>query len=165
MPTVSLVSRFRPLLAASAALGMLAVFGPALAQAGACEGAPTGTRLRLEVTHVRASEGKMVITVYPDDAGRFLAPKGKLARVRVPARAPVTSGCFELPGPGRYAVAVYHDSNGNDHFDRTLVGLPAEGYGFSNDVPTPTGLPPFEKVRFPVKAGETTVRIAIRYPH
>ena len=130
----------------------------------ACVGAPAGARLRLEVTHVRAAQGKMVITVYPDDASRWLAHNGKLARVRVPARAPVTDGCFELPGPGRYAVAVYHDSNGNDRFDRTLVGLPAEGYGFSNDVPTPTGLPPFEKVRFTVKPGETTVRIALRYP-
>jgi uncharacterized protein (DUF2141 family) len=147
-------------------LGAALLLAPlaAHAQEGTCAGAPAGTRLRLEVTHIRAAEGKVVMTVYPDDAGRFLAPKGKLARLRLPAKAPVTPGCFELPGPGRYAVAVYHDSNGNDRFDRTLVGLPAEGYGFSNDVPTPTGLPPFEAVRFTVKAGETTVKIAMRYP-
>ena len=148
----------------AAALLLLLVAGAARAQAAACEGAPAGTRLLIEVTHVRAAAGKMVMTVYPDVPARFLAPRGKLARVRLPARAPVTGGCFELPGPGRYAVAVYHDSNGNDRFDRTLVGLPAEGYGFSNDAPTATGLPPFEAVRFAVKAGETTVRIALRYP-
>ncbi len=138
---------------------------PIAARAQECVGTAAGARLRLEVTHVRGAEGKMVMTVYPDDARRFLAPKGKLARVRLPAQAPVTKGCFELPGPGRYAVAVYHDSNGNDRFDRTLVGMPAEGFGFSNDAPTVTGLPAFEAARFTVKAGETTIKIALRYLH
>ena len=153
-----------PRFALAALLALAAAPAVASAQEAACAGTPAGTRLRLEVTHVRAATGKVVMTVYPDVPARFLAPKGKLARVRLPAVAPVTPGCFELPGPGHYAVAVYHDSNGNDRFDRSLVGLPAEGYGFSNDAPTPTGLPSFEAVRFAVKAGETTVRIAMRYP-
>ncbi len=158
-----------PLLRRAALVGVVlsaaATAAPAAhAQAAACSGTPVGTRLHVDVTHVRAATGKMVVTVYPDDAGRFLAPKGKLDRVRLPARAPVTEACFELPGPGRYAVAIYHDSNGNDRFDRTLVGMPAEGYGFSNDAPTATGLPAFQAVRFAVKAGETTIKVAVRYP-
>lgn len=148
------------------ALAAAVLLGASAAHAqGACEGTPAGVRLRLQVTGVHPATGQVVMTVYPDDPKRFLAPRGKLARVRLPAHAPQTDGCFELPAAGRYAVAVYHDSNGDGRFGRTLVGLPAEGYGFSNDAPTVTGLPAFEKVRFPVKAGETTVRITMRYPH
>ncbi len=153
-----------PLRSALILAAALAGASAAHAQPAACVGTPAGARLRLEVTHVRAAQGEMVLTVYPDDARRFLAPKGKLARVRLPARAPTTEGCFELPAPGRYAAAVYHDSNGDGRFDRTLLGMPAEGYGFSNDAPAVTGLPAFDRVRFTVGPGETTIRIALRYP-
>lgn len=34
--------------------------------------------------------------------------------------------------PGRYAVAVYVDRNGNGKLDRGMFGRPTEPYGFSN---------------------------------
>jgi uncharacterized protein (DUF2141 family) len=83
--------------------------------------------------------------------------------VRAVAQAPMTTACFWLPAPGYYAVAVYHDENANHDFDRTIIGLPAEGFGFSNNPPTPTALPPFKAVRFNARDGETTIRIKLRY--
>ncbi len=38
----------------------------------------------------------------------------------------------ELPF-GEYAIAVYHDKNGNGKLDTNLVGIPKERYGFSNN--------------------------------
>jgi uncharacterized protein (DUF2141 family) len=40
---------------------------------------------------------------------------------------------------GDYAVAVFHDENGNGLQDRNLVGMPTEPYGFSNDARRPLG--------------------------
>ncbi|MEO1080371.1 MAG: DUF2141 domain-containing protein [Pseudomonadota bacterium] len=34
---------------------------------------------------------------------------------------------------GRYAVKLFHDANNNGELDRNLVGIPTEGYGFSNN--------------------------------
>ena len=147
----------------SAAFAVLLSTGLARAEP-ACAGASAGTRLVVRVEGVRAATGQVVVTVYPDDAKRFLAPHGKLLRRRAPAAAPETQACFELPGPGAYAVAVYHDADANGRFDRTLVGLPAEGYGFSNDAPTKVGLPAFAAVRFPVHGPQTTARLTLRYP-
>ena len=138
---------------------------PAAAQAQDCLGkAGAGAfRLTVEVLGLRSTAGEVAVTVYPDDARRFLAPKGKLLRARVQAATPVTDACFWLPA-GAYAVAIYHDANGNRDFDRNMVGMPAEGFGFSNDAPARFGLPAFEKVRFkfPGRDGEITVRM--RYP-
>ncbi len=113
---------------------------------------------------MRQAKGLLAVTLYPDAPGRFLAPKGKLARVRPSASAPVTAACFWLPASGGYAVAIYHDVNADRDFNRTLVGLPAEGYGFSNDAPTKTGLPAFRQARFYAAAKETVIRIRMRYP-
>ncbi|MFC7554920.1 DUF2141 domain-containing protein [Pseudoroseomonas wenyumeiae] len=65
--------------------------------------------------------------------------------------------------PGIYAVAVYHDENNDHDFNRTLLGMPAEGYGFSNDAPTVIGLPSFESVRFQVGPEGARVPIRLRY--
>jgi uncharacterized protein (DUF2141 family) len=135
---------------------------PALAQTG-CAGKDTDTSLNVQVSGMTSSKGEIAITIYPSDAKKFLAPKGKLARVRVKTVAPVTSACFNLPGPGTYAVAVYHDANANEDFDRSAIGMPIEGFGFSNDAPTRFGLPAFDAVRFTVKAGDNLTKIKLRY--
>jgi uncharacterized protein (DUF2141 family) len=152
----------RTVLPALAAATALLTGSPALA-ADACVGTagPGAARLAVEVNGARPIRGEVAVTVYPNSRKRFLAPGGKLLRQRVRAAA-VSTACFWLP-PGQYAVAVYHDANNNDDFDRTLVGMPAEGFGFSNDAPTRVGLPPLEAVRFRLDAGDPPVRIQLRY--
>jgi uncharacterized protein (DUF2141 family) len=133
--------------------------------AGDCEGRPTGAKLIIHVAQLRSDRGEVAVTLYSSDPRRFMAPRGKLLRVRVKANTPVTQACFYLPRPDAYAVAVYHDINANRDFDRTVVGLPNEGYGFSNNAPTKLGVPSFEAARFGAGAGDTTLRIRMRYPH
>jgi len=60
-------------------------------------------------------------------------------------------------------VAIYHDENNNHRFDRTLIGMPAEGYGFSNDARIFLGPPSFKSTQFLVGPGETHIAIALRY--
>ena len=69
-----------------------------------------------------------------------------------------------MPSPGVYAVALYHDENANQKFDRTGIGLPAEGYGFSNNPGTLAGLPSFRSVRLGVARSGLTTRITMKYP-
>jgi uncharacterized protein (DUF2141 family) len=130
---------------------------------GDCEGRPSGTRLIVQVAQLNSSQGEVAITVYPADPRRFLAPGGKLMRVRVRTAAPLTQACFYLPKPDAYAVAVYHDANANHAFDRNAVGMPSEGFGFSNDAPTKFGVPAFDAARFTAKAGDNVLRVKMRY--
>lgn len=145
----------------SAAITALSATG-ALAQS--CEGRGDGTRLFVQVNGVRAATGEVAVTLYPDVARRFLAPRGRLLRVRAPAVSPSTTVCFNLPAPGVYAIAIYHDADGDRDFDRNALGRPTEGFGFSNDAPARFALPSFQSVRFTVRAGDNTIRIQTRYP-
>lgn len=103
----------------------------------------------------------MVFTLYPDDSKRFLVKHGKLLRVRTATKAPATTACFWVT-PGSYAVATYHDENGDHEFNRTLFAV-KEGFGFSNDAPTTLGLPSLSRVRFPVPAAGAAIHMRIRY--
>jgi len=149
---------------AGVAFAVIASAATPVMAADECAGKPSEHRLTVSVSNIRAAKGEVAITIYPDDAKRFLAPKGKLLRQRVPARASITSTCFYLPGPGFYAIAVYHDANADQDFNRSIVGMPTEGYGFSNDAPTKVGLPGFNTVRFRVPAGASRTSLRMRYP-
>lgn len=151
--------RLAPLVAASTLLAGTA----AQAQPATCQGTPGAGKARLTIvaTQLRNAKGEVAFTVYPDDRRRFLAKGGKLLRARIPTTAPATEACFWLP-PGHYAVATYHDENGDHDFNRTLFAI-KEGFGFSNDASTTLGLPSFKNVRFPVSAPTTTIRVKTRY--
>jgi uncharacterized protein (DUF2141 family) len=115
------------------------------------------------VTGARRVAGNVTITVYGSRPEAFLARTGKLARQRIPLRGPSAEACFALSTPGDYAIVVYHDENDDHDFNRTLLGLPAEGYGFSNDAPTLVGLPSFGDVRFAVAPDGARMTIRLRY--
>lgn len=153
--------RFIPFAAAVWLLGLSE--SPAPAQAP-CTGHPSHTRLYVDVEGVRSSQGLIAVTLYPDDPRRFLAHRGSLYVGRSPAQAGRTRTCIHVPGPGVYAIVVYHDADANRKLTRNAVGLPREGGGFSNNPSTFLGLPSFRSVRFAVRSSGQTIRVKLRYP-
>jgi uncharacterized protein (DUF2141 family) len=148
------------------ALAGLVIAAPGLATSAPmedCAGREGPNKLTVQVLGLHSTLGEVVVTLYPNDPHRFLLPHGKLLRQRVKADAP--SACFWLPSSGVYAVAVYHDANGDHDFNRNALGLPTEGFGFSNDPPTKYGVPSFAAVRFTAKPGLTGLKIPMHYLH
>ena len=123
---------------------------------------PGTVKVTLIVEGVRSDAGLIALTVYHDDSRRFLRKKGSHYVRRVEARAPETRICFIVPQPGVYALAVYHDANANQKLDRSGLGPPTEGFGFSNNASTLLGLPSFSAVRIRLADGAVT-RIRLRY--
>ena len=151
------------LTALSAAPAPIAASAPAPAPAG-CTGPASGTWLNVVVDGVRNGNGVVAITLYADDSSKFLVKRGSLYVGRVDATPGTTRGCIFVPKPGVYALALYHDENRDGRFDRTGLGLPAEGYGFSNNPATLAGLPQFRSVRLNVPKPGLTSRIGMKYP-
>lgn len=148
-----------------AGLALIAVAAPDRANAQeACTGPASPYRLYVNVENVRSGQGLIAVTLYADNPRKFLAKRGSLYVGRVPAKAPVTRACIYVPQPGIYGLAIYHDADGNRSFKRTGLGLPAEGYGFSNNAPALFGLPSFSRVRMSVPKTDTETRIKLRYP-
>jgi uncharacterized protein (DUF2141 family) len=143
---------------------VMAAADPSPAAPANCLGTPSKTWLKVIVEGAHSGNGEIAITVYPDDPGRFLIHHGSLFVVRTPAVAGTTNSCIFVPKPGVYVVAIYHDENGNGSFDRNSLGLPAEGYGFSNNPPTLLGLPSFRSVRLNVIHSGLTAHIQLTYP-
>jgi uncharacterized protein (DUF2141 family) len=140
---------------------------PTAAQANpppGCTGTPSATWINVVAEGLHNGNGLLAITLYADNASKFLVHHGSLYVGRVNASAGTTRACIFVPRPGVYALALYHDENANRKFDRSGLGLPAEGYGFSNNPPTLAGLPSFRSVRLNIPRTGLTTRIQMKYP-
>ena len=159
-----------PALIVTPAIGAAAAPAPAHATAAAaaapagCTGPASQTWLNVVIEGVRNGNGLVAVTLYTDNSSKFLAKRGSLYVGRVNAQPGTTRACIFVPQPGVYAVAIYHDENSSTRFDRTGIGLPAEGYGFSNNPTTLAGLPSFRSVRLNIPRSGLTSRIRLKYP-
>ena len=120
------------------------------------------TQLTVRVTHLSNDKGRVAVALFasPDDFPKQeRALLGRVVRIEQ-KRASVT---FRDLRPGVYAVAVLHDENENSKMDFNLLGMPLEGYGFSNDASALFGPPSFEDAAFRLKARPSFVSIKTRY--
>jgi uncharacterized protein (DUF2141 family) len=150
---------------AAAFVALTTLAGPTSvrAEAPACHGAPTPYRLNITVQGIRSSRGYVVANLYGNDRARWLADNGELSISHDPAAAGEVTMCLYLRAPGRYAVAVFHDANGNGDLDMGPLG-PKEAYGFSNNVRPMLAPPLLRSALFDVGLGVTHIAIRLRYP-
>ncbi len=120
-------------------------------------------RVLATVTGARRVAGNITFTLYGSRPASFLAHNGSIAINRITLAGTTADACFVVSTPGIYALAVYHDENNNHHFDRSSIGLPVEGYGFSNNAAIFLGPPSFSSARFTVKPGDNHVTMKLRY--
>ena len=127
-------------------------------------GAVYGDRApQIEVLVAGASAtGILTVELYGPSERDFLKKASRLKRVRVPAEDGTQKVCFDLPASGVYAVAAYHDVDGDRELDRQWNMLPAEPFALSNNRKLKLRMPKFDEAAF--KAGEetTTIRLELR---
>jgi len=94
---------------------------------------PSSLQVRIAVENVRNSDGLVTAVLYGDNPRNFLKKGRRVGRVRVAAKQGPMRLCLAAPAPGKYAVALFHDENANKRLDQGFLGIPTEGYGFSNN--------------------------------
>jgi uncharacterized protein (DUF2141 family) len=128
------------------AAGFLA-FAP-LARAG---------ELTVTITDIRNTNGTLSVAVVNNDAAWDNKDKPVAAqRLKLDGNEAVLR--FTLPA-GTYAVQVMHDENDNGKLDSDFMGIPTEGYGFSNN-PQVLRRAHFSEAKFDI--GDAPAAIVVR---
>lgn len=133
--------------------------------------------LRVTVEGIRSAHGTVLIGLYDSpesfekavDAsgkgGGFLSDPDRFGAVALRANAAMKSAVvFANLEPGRYAAVAFHDENGNGKLDQNFLGVPAEPYGFSNNVEGFFGPPSFDDAAMALGDGDSAIRIALVLP-
>lgn len=119
----------------------------------------SGAELTVNITDLRTREGALMVAVVDSVAGWDDSSKA-VARERVVPGADTLTLRFPGLADGAYAVQVMHDENGNGKLDANFVGIPIEGYGFSNN-PQVMRRPTYDEARFEL-AGDATITVRLR---
>jgi uncharacterized protein (DUF2141 family) len=116
-------------------------------------------KLSIELVDVAKATGTINIQLVDqaafDGKGEAIARK----QVKVSSTANV-SLAFEGIKPGKYAVMVMHDENDNGKLDSNILGIPKEGYGFSNN-PRVMRQPTFDESMIEIKDADLAITINV----
>ena len=103
--------------------------------------------LSIELLGVKSSMGHINVAVY-NQANGFLKFDEVFKVDRIAAQVATTSfKIMDLPN-GEYAVAIFHDENGNDKLDTNWLGIPKESVAFSNAKIKAFGPPSYKECAF-----------------
>jgi uncharacterized protein (DUF2141 family) len=118
--------------------------------------------LTVVVSNLRNAKGQVRIALWSGPKG-FTDADAAVSETGQPAAEGKVRFVFSGLSPGRYAVASFHDENGNGEFDRTWIGLPDEGLGFSNGAWIDLGPPDFEDAAVDLKGAPREITVPLRY--
>ena len=122
--------------------------------------AQTGT-INVEISGIEDPKGLMSIGLYSDEKG-FPDDGKEYKGTDVEVTGQTVVYTFKDVPSGIYAIAIFHDTNSNGKLDKNFLGIPKEGYAFSNNVFGTFGPPDFKDVSFEL-AGSKMIKIEMRY--
>jgi uncharacterized protein (DUF2141 family) len=139
-------------LAALACLAALATHRPVLAT-------PAAAQVEVVFAGLRSTRGQVVASLCSAQ-DRF--PDGCRQAQVVPATSGTVKLQFKGLAAGQYAIAAFHDENGDGRLSMSPQGWPAEGFAFSNNAMGGRGVPDFKTAAFALP-GTTSVALQLRY--
>lgn len=121
---------------------------------------PSNHTVNITINNIKEPSGKLRIAVYKgkenyqenamiDTSFVVENEKSKKIKLRLPQ--------------GEYAIGVFHDLNDNEELDKNFMGIPTEGFGFSNKSMGTFGPPSYEDTKFNVDKNATSVEVNLKH--
>jgi uncharacterized protein (DUF2141 family) len=118
---------------------------------------PSQRALTIEIACAASASGTVRVALWKGAATFLTPPPYRTATVQLAAgRAEATFG--DLDG-GEYAVSAFLDRKGNGKLDRSVIGKPAEPYGFSTGARGKFGPPKFRDASIQVSESNRTISV------
>lgn len=136
------------------------LIAPSFAALTLLASAVQAAELTVTITDIREAQGSLMVAVVDSDAAWNNQAKPVAAQKVTAVKGEMTLKFADLPA-GKYAVQVMHDENGNNQLDANFLGIPSEGYGFSNN-PNVMRRAHFDEAVFEIDADSKAITIRLR---
>ncbi|MRR56101.1 MAG: DUF2141 domain-containing protein [Deltaproteobacteria bacterium] len=120
--------------------------------------------IHVQILNIKNSAGKVACALFKSPAGfptEYLRYATNLMAIKI-MKAQARCDFEDIP-PGTYAIAVVHDENLNGKLDTNVLGIPTEGFAFSNDAKGLFGPPSFSAASFPYDGRNIDLTISLHY--
>lgn len=105
--------------------------------------------ITVHIHNVGSKLGTINVAVYGSD-DTFLSLDNAIKGISAPAHKGEVTLKIEDLRPGEYALAVYHDENGNGKLDTNWMGIPKEKVAFSKGKMHTFGPPKYSECTFAI---------------
>lgn len=120
--------------------------------------------IHVKILDIRNSTGTVACALFESQEGfpnEFLEFATNIMIIKI--RKSQACCYFEDISPGTYAMAVVHDENKNGKLDTNWMGIPKEGYGFSNNAKALLGAPSFSAASFRYDGQSIDMTMSMNY--
>lgn len=117
--------------------------------------------ITVNITNLKSNKGLCSICLYDKELGFPRIANAAFSQSKLINNGSAQFKIEDVKG-GTYAIASFHDENGNGKLDQNFLGIPIEGVGVSNNKLSSFGPPKFQDAKFKVNPGknlELTIRI------
>ena len=121
--------------------------------------------LELSISNLQEGDGQVIVSIYEDESQFPYTPEKiyKIDKSEVKNKT-ITYQIKNLRLAHKYAIVLLDDENMNEDMDYNMVGIPKEGYGFSNNAKPKFLTPPtFEDCSFALNQSENLISIKMKY--
>lgn len=120
--------------------------------------------IHVKVLDIRNSTGAVACALFESPEGfpaEFLQFATNIMIIKI-RDTQARCDSLDIP-PGTYALAVIHDENMDGKLGTNWLGIPREGYGFSNDAKALLSAPSFDAASFPYDGQNLDMTIKLNY--
>ena len=119
--------------------------------------------IRVEITGLRNNNGYVLVSVFKEGSGFPDQAEKAVRKAKLGINNRKAAIVFNDIQPGQYAISILHDENGDQKMNTNSLGIPKEGYGFSNNVTGAFGPPSFRRASFKYNGDLSSLTIRTRY--
>ncbi|TMM43982.1 DUF2141 domain-containing protein [Colwellia ponticola] len=120
--------------------------------------------IQVTIPNIKNSTGAVACALFESSSGfptEFLHSATNIVMIKI-RDTQARCNFLDIP-PGTYALAVIHDENKDGKLGTNFLGVPTEGYGFSNGAEASMSAPSFEAARFSYDGQNLDLTIRLTY--
>ncbi len=123
----------------------------------------TNSNLAVTIKGLKNQKGQVCFSLFSSSRG-FPSNKQRAVQAKC-VKLGNNSAKLKIPAlkAGTYAIAIFHDSNGDGTLNTNYLGIPKEGFGFSRNPRIITGPPKFADSAVFVVGSNTDIQINLNY--
>ena len=110
--------------------------------------------LEMEINNLQSNKGPLYIRILDENENPVIV--GTSSVVNYSSKI-----SFDSISPGKYAIQFFHDENENQKMDFSLIGIPKEKFGSSNNVKPVLGPPKFKKMLINLTENKKVIMVPV----
>jgi len=118
--------------------------------------------LQVDIKGLKNKKGQILVGMF-DDEKKFPNKEAEFRGLVIKPGDKKASVVFKDVPEGVYAVAIIHDENMDGKLGKNTLGIPNEGYAFSNNAKGVFGPPTFEEASFAMGSEDKKIEMKMRY--